>query len=481
MFEILKDKDIEILIEKVLKVLEDIGMICENKEILKAVENIGAEVNYEKQTAKFPRRIVREFIDEVKKEDKNKWEIKGENKKTLLSGFVPYDKSLEFKPPYIPFLFHQLATFFYDDKKKEKRKGNKEDFINLIKLGDSLDSENGVGHCLVLSDVPASIEPLEAALLLIEYSHKPRGVYVQDIRQIDYLKEIEEIAGIKDPYWHWLANVGFASPLKLGKDIAERFVYMLKTGIYPAKVYSMAVSGVNMPVTVAGSIVITSAEFIALWIIARSFNSNLPLTGLVLTGTMNMKSGEVNYWGFDVFIRRFSVCEFIKKLTGVNVSAGIGEWCQAKFPGLYAGLEKAYLAMTIAAFTGYHPEVGIGHIEQGLSISPVQLLIDREIARGLKFLESSVINDETIGLETILDIGNGIEKNYIDSEHTFANFRSALWDSEFFGNIESEEKILKNANEKVKQLISEYKKPEVNSDKISKIRQVIERAKKNLL
>lgn len=23
--------------------------------------------------------------------------------------------------------------------------------------------------------------------------------------------------------------------------------------------------------------------------------------------------------------------------------------------------------MTIAAFTGYHPEVGIGHIEQGLS------------------------------------------------------------------------------------------------------------------
>lgn len=59
MFEILKDKDMEPLLEGVLKVLEKTGMICENEEMLKAVENMGAEVDYEKRTARFPRKIVK--------------------------------------------------------------------------------------------------------------------------------------------------------------------------------------------------------------------------------------------------------------------------------------------------------------------------------------------------------------------------------------------------------------------------------------
>jgi len=488
MFEILKDRDIDLLTDGVLEVMEKTGIFCDNQEILKAVESAGAEVDFKKKTAKFPRKVIAKFIDEIKKEDKKGWEkeIKGENRKTMLSGWVPYvEYPAKFESPYIPFLFHQLATFYYDDEKKERRKGNRDDFITLIKLGDTLHPEQGSGHSLNLSDVSPEIEPLEAAVTLIEYSKNPRGVYVEDIRQIDYLKEIEGIAGIRDPHWHWLANVSFATPLKLGKDIAERFVYMIKTGDYPAKVYSMAVSGVNTPVTTAGCIVITAAEFLALWFCARLFNPKIPLTGFVLTGTMDMKSGGVDYWTFDTLIRRFSVCEFIRKWMGVSVSAGIGEWGPTKVPGFYAALEKAYLAMAIAAFTGFHPEIGMGHIEAGLSISPAQLLLDREIAKGLKFLESPLINEETIGMETILDVGFGIEKNYLQSEHTLKNFRSSLWNAEFFDrngwSVENEEKMLKKAREKVQQLISEYKKPEVDPDKISNIRQVIEKAKKNLL
>jgi len=488
MFEILKDKDLEPLSEGVFRVLEKLGMICENKEMLKAVENIGAEVDYEKQNAKFPKRIVENFISTVKKEDKAKWEeeIKEENKKTVLSGWTPYvECPATFKAPYVPSLFHQLGTFYYDDEKKERRKGCKDDFIKLIKFGDVLHPEDGVGHCLNLSDVSSAIEPLEAAGLLIEYAHKPMGVYVQDMRQLDYLKEIEQIAALKDPYWHWLANISFATPLKLGKEISDRFVYLSKSCNYPAKVYTMAVSGVNMPVTTAGCIVVTTAEFIALWMCARALNPKIPLTGFILTGSMDMRSGEVNYWGYDMLIRRLSTCEFIRKLTGVAVSPGIGEFCQAKYPGLYATLEKAYLAMTVAAFTGFHPEVGIGHIEQGLTISLAQLLLDREINMGLRFLESPVIDEENIALETILDVGYGISRNYLDTEHTLRNFRSALWKPEFFDlsgrGIESEEKLMKKINEKINQLISEYKKPEVDPDKISKIRQVIEKARRNLI
>jgi len=488
MFEILKDKDIELLTQGVLNVLEKLGMSTPNKDILGALENMGAEVDYEEGNAKFPKKLVQEFVEGIKKENKLDWEdkITGENKRNTFSGWIPYNQPLSvFKAPELPWLFHVGSTFYYDDERKEKRKADKNDFIYLVKLGDVLHPELGVGHHIILSDVHPLIEPLEAALILLEYAHKPRGVFLTDIKPLQYLMEIEEIAGIKDPYWHWLGAVSFASPLKLGMDIADRFVYMVKSGNYPAKLYSMATRGINAPVTVAGSIVLIAAEFIALWISARALNPGIPLTATVLSGVMDMKSGVLDICGFDNYINRVSVCEFIRKWLGVLVCPGFGEYCQSKVPGVYTALEKAYQAMIYAAFTGFHPNLGFGHIDSGLAFSPVQLFLDREVAKGLKFLECPLINEETIALETILDIGFGKEKNYLGAQHTLDNFRSSLWEPEFLKRnglvMQDEEKILNEVIAKIKQMISEYKKPEFDTDKISKIKKVIEKAKRKLL
>jgi len=51
---------------------------------------------------------------------------------------------------------------------------------------------------------------------------------VLDVRQIDFLLEIEEILRDHRPRWHWLANICTTSPLKLDKLAAERYVHMLK-------------------------------------------------------------------------------------------------------------------------------------------------------------------------------------------------------------------------------------------------------------
>jgi len=486
MFEILKDGDVEILAEGVFEVLGRLGMICENREILKALEDSGATVLLEEQRARFPRSVVERFVAETRKEEHAKREIGGENKKTLNSGYVPaVSAPARFEAPYVPYIFHPLAVFFYDEETGEKRRGVQDDFIRLTKLGDVLHSQMGVGHSLILSDVPAAIEPLQAALLLLQYAHRPRGVYVQDVRQIDYLLEIEEVAGIEDPYWHWLANVSFATPLKLGKDIADRFAHMVKTGLYPAKVYSMAVSGVSTPVTVGGTTVLTAAELIALWICARALDSSVPLTGMALVGTMDMRTGEVNYGTFDALIRRLSACEFVRKWTGVPVSPGVGEYTSSRTPGLYTALEKAYVAMTIAAFTGHHPEVGIGHLEAGLAISPVQFMLDREITEGLRFLESPTIDEDSLGVETILQVGFGQEMNYAETQHTLEHFKASIWAPEFFDrtgwSLESEAEALNKAREKVRQALEVYEKPEVDPEVIAGVEEVIAKAGKEFL
>jgi len=85
----IRQEDVEPLAEGVLIVLEKVGMLYQNEEILHSLESIGARVDRENQIATFPRRLVEEFVERL----------------------------------------GQMVQFFYDYGKEEKRRGSKRDFI----------------------------------------------------------------------------------------------------------------------------------------------------------------------------------------------------------------------------------------------------------------------------------------------------------------------------------------------------------------
>ena len=488
MFRLLREQDVEVLRRGVLQVLERVGFHVENREILQALKSAGAGVDFESQCARFPAAMTEAFVAAVRAEDKREWARRvaamGENAKTALSGWVSYEPEPELKAPYLPHLFHQLATFYYDDERQEKRKGNRDDYIRLIRFGDMLHPEEGSGHSLNLTEAAPAVEPLEAALCQLEYSRRPRGVYVHDVRQIDYLLEIEAIFGIDDPYWHWLANICPNSPLKLDRVVAERFLYMLKSGLYPAKLAAMPVSGVNMPVTTGGGAVIVAAEFLALWQAARALAPGVPLTGLIVSGTMDMRSGQVSFGAWDALRCRLASAEFIRAWTGVAVSPSIGEWTPASQTGMFAALEKANVALAVAAFTGCHPEIGLGHLDAGLTLSPVQLLIERELTASLRFLERRPIDMASLGLESIAAIGFGLERNYMEEEHTISRLRQESWLPEFFGRNgwtpAEDQAVQERALGRFKELVAAHRAPEGREDQLAAARAVVDRARRVL-
>ncbi len=488
MFRILRDEDVDVMRRGVLRLLERVGFHVDNRELLRALASAGSVVDFDRKVARFPAALTEAFVDAVRAEDKREWARKiaamGENAKTAYSGWMPYKPDPEFHAPYLPHLFHQLATFYYDDERQEKRKGNREDYLRLIRFGDMLHPEEGSGHSLSLTDVPPEIEPLEAALCQLEYSHNPRGVYVQDVRQIEYLVEMEGIFGIRDPYWHWLANTCPTSPLKLDNRAAERFLHMIKSGLYPAKLAAMPVSGVNMPVTVGGAAVLIAAEFLALWIAARAIAPSVPLTGLVVSGTMDMHGGQVSFGACDTLRNRIATAEFLRAWTGIAVSPSIGEWSSACRTGMFAALEKAHIVMTVAAFTGFHPEIGLGHLDSGLTISPVQLLIERELTASLKFLEHRIIDEASLGLEALEDVGFGFDRNFVEQDHTLAHFRRQCWLPDFYGRNgwtpEAEQAVKDKALKKVKELMAAHRKPADRDDRLAKATAVVERARREL-
>ncbi|MEW6358210.1 MAG: trimethylamine methyltransferase family protein [Planctomycetota bacterium] len=471
MFErhLLTDEGMERIGEAVLTVLEKVGAKYQSDEILKALEAKGAKVDHSRQVATFPHRMTHDFLDGIRKEHvQGKGDDKGHHK---------------FTAPGQPKLFHQLAQYFYDCEKRERRIGNREDYIHLLKFGDALHRADGVGHCLLLSDVPALVEPLEVTLMQFEHVHRPRGAYVQDVRQIEYLMEMEDISGVKD--LTWLANCGFSSPLRLGKDIADRFVRKIKRDD-TANLYIMTISGAGTPVTVAGTIVLAAAEFMANWMAGRAISPTARLSAGSWIATMDMHSGEASYHTPDAIVRNFGIREFMRRWTGIATGAGGGSYCPAKVPGIHATLEKAYRAMAVSAFAGSHPGIGIGLLDGGLAISPVQFLLDCEMSKALEHLNSPIeVNEETIGLDAILDVGHAEKTNYMEAEHTVKHFRSATWLPELLDRNgwigpESEERVLKRAQERVNDLVASYEKPDVDEDMLNKLRAVVERARKEL-
>lgn len=487
MRKILSSSDVEKLIDGVCEVLEKLGFYCENKEMLDAYKDAGAIVDFEKQVARFPKALIKNFGQELLNEDKSEWDsfVTGHDRMVIYSGYNPYKEDQGMKQPPLPYMFHNLSTYYYDDEKKERRLGNVEDFIELIKFGEAVHPQKGMGHALNLVDgVLPEIEPLEAARVLLEYSHNPSGVYISNMNQLEYLMEIEEIAGINNPYWHWMANIPCSSALKLEKAVCDRYVHALKSGIYPAKVTAMPVAGVNIPVTAAGSTVVIAAEFIVLWLAARLIQTKkIPLIGMPISGTMDMKKGDISFTAFDAAITRLTVCDFIKQWTGVRLSAGPGEWTPTKVPGLYTALEKAYFAMLCAWYTGHHPDVGVGHIDSGLTISPAQFLFDLDFSKGLKFLEPPVISAETMGIDAILEIGFGKTESFLSNEHTVEFMKTSSWIPGIMSRSwspEAENEALDKAIKAVKEYKASYKKPEDREEILIKVRSVIERAKKDL-
>jgi trimethylamine:corrinoid methyltransferase-like protein len=241
------------------------------------------------------------------------------------------------------------------------------------------------------------------------------------------------------------------------------------------------------PVTAAGFIVVTSAELIATWLAGRALNPKVGLGGSIWGATLDMKTGEVSYNTFDAMLFAFATSEFMRQWTGRDVPVGGGEYCDARVPGYYAALEKAYKALLIAAFSGHHPAIGQGMLDKGKTLCPVQLLLERDLTRGAHKLGTAIeITAETISLDTILDIEFGIASNHMATEHTLHHYREALWCPELIertpwaGEVK-EKQVLDRLQAKVDELVRSYRKPETDPDKLVRMRQVVKRARKELL
>ncbi|MBN2450427.1 MAG: trimethylamine methyltransferase family protein, partial [Lentisphaeria bacterium] len=327
------------------------------------------------------------------------------------------------------------------------------------------------------------LESLETALVLAEYAQRPAPPFAWYADQIDYLREMGDILGI--PNWFTYGATCFAHPLRFDRDVADKFVRRIREG-GPAGLTAMPVAGMTTPVTVEGFIAVAAAEHVATWMAGRALDPACPLGGSMWSGTVDMRTGSVSYSTFDALFYGFACCEFLRLWTGRHLPVGGGEYCDAREPGTFAAMEKAWKAMTIAAFQGSHPSIGQGMLECGRTLCPVQVLLEQDFFHGLEQMAQTVQpTPDRIDLDGIADVDLGLTRSYLAGAGTLAHFRE-LWLPRFvprsgWDGPRGDRLALDRARGRMDELLDAYRKPEGREDVLERLRAVVARARQRLL
>ena len=171
----------------------------------------------------------------------------------------------------------------------------------------------------------------------------------------------------------------------------------------------------------------------------------------------------------------------------MSIHGGGGEYSDARYPGYHAAYEKAYKAMTIAAFTGQHPGIGQGMLETGKTLCPVQLLLERDLTSGAAIYGRPVdTSPEALCMDEILDVGFGLDESYLTTDTTLTAYRDHLWcpawmERDGWRGVETDTKVLDRIQQEVDDLVASYVKPDVDPDKLAEMRKVIGRAGESLV
>jgi len=470
------ESDLTNLDEGIRDVLQNVGLWVQSDEALNALKEFGAIVDRTHEIAKFPESLIDEIIASQKKR--------------------PWKPRREMSPPrgeYMTGISGQVGQFYYDFEKRERRPGNRADFLKVIQFGDVWGRGMKVSTPLVIREIDPRIEAIEALALTIEHARKPGVAYQMFADQIDYIAKIGEAYAGDRRLFVGNPNIWMISPLRMCKRHARLLARLLQPDLSPrtAIIGSMVIGGGTSPVTTAGSIIVAACEILGGWAVVKALDPKAEMIGGIVSGVLDMKTGIASFSAPEAVLQDLGVCELFRRIYGGHVHAACwSDYTDAKVPGLQAEYERTFKAAVVATVSGDSFHRGTGLLDSGKLFSPEQLILDQETGSALwRFSKGIEVAEDTIALDLIKKVGLGRQKTYLQQKHTAQNYRKVQWFPSLFQRAswregedgQIEEEILARAHKQFVDAASEYVPPEVEKSVLREIQKTVKRARKELL
>jgi trimethylamine---corrinoid protein Co-methyltransferase len=426
---ILSDDDMQKIHHAALEVLDTVGMKIDHHEALDYLEAAGCKIDRESMVCKFPSDLVQKMVDKRREDSKN-------------TDKIPECMAVR----YSKVQFHEgerkvqrdfsvstggFTSFIYD-LDGNRRSATIEDARKSIRMAHQMDNVTFIGLPCAAQDVPHRHRPIVMAAELVKNTNKFGGIEVFEASEIDYVVRIAEVvAGGKEALKKRPILVGYAearTPLSIDNNMAEIYLEYLKRG-FPQSLDTMPNVGFSTPMRPASALAMGVAETLGGLVLAYAVDENAVVGIDVTPSFSDMRTGIFKYAGAEriplLIARVQMMADYYGYLAGIH--GGKTDSC---FPDVQAGVEKA-LSTMMPVLAGVIGIGTVGHLENAVTFSPLQLVIDNEITGYIRHaLKGFEVSDETLCLDEIKQVGIG--GSFINTVETATRFREEMFLSDMF-------------------------------------------------
>ena len=405
---LLTNQQIEMIHERALYILDKTGVKFDSEDALKILKDNGADVDFVHQIVKFPPQMVMDAIKRVP-EAIQLYDREG-NLAVKLGG-----NNSHFDPGSSPMNFMESDGITV-------RLAEAKDLVKISKVNDSLANIALQSTAVVLNDIPQQIGDSYRLYLLLKNSPKPCISGAFSVHGISDMREM--LAAVMGGYEVLkekplvVFDICPSPPLKWTRISSQNIIDCARFGL-PLETISVPMPGAVSPATLAGSVLIHTAETLSGIVLAQCVNPGTPVVygGAPMYFDMRQSTTSLNSMETNLISSAYSQ---MGKYYGMptHTYAGLSD---SKMIDAQAGLESG-MSGVIASLSGINVISGVGVMEFCNTFSIEKLVLDNEICgMALKYGQGIDCSEEAFALDLISELGPG--GDYMSSAHTLKWFK----------------------------------------------------------
>ncbi|MEI7615840.1 MAG: trimethylamine methyltransferase family protein [Actinomycetota bacterium] len=462
---ILRENQIEQIHKTSLDILKVIGFKFESDKALKILEENGCEVDYNTKIAKIPSNLVEECI----RKTPSSFVLKARDPKLNISvgGNTIY------------FMNSAGARYADIDTGEVSLPTLEQNNIGVL-VSDSLSSvhvfPSYTPYFEIMGVPPVMSCPVSCASRH-RFSSKPsRGA--QPSYSYIWETKIAQAVGAQ-----LFGCVEGAAPLSLSEDAIEA-AYVYLNADFPIYIASGSIMGGSHPVTIAGASASHNAELLAIIVLLQCIRPGCGVIANNASFSMNMRSGDISFGTAANALHQMAYNQIWHDLYKIPVNNSGSGFSNSKFIDYQLGAEKLPLAMC-SALSGANMILLHGGVTAELAYNPILAIIDDDVANTIgKIVESFDVNDATIGLDTILEVGVSTG-TFLTTKQTRTYWKSEDYQTQVFDKLSYKEwteggkkTVIDKAKERYDEIISTHKPLPLTQGQDESISEILNEAEK---
>jgi trimethylamine--corrinoid protein Co-methyltransferase len=402
----LPDSTAELIHEKSVEILGEIGFCVPEPDALSRLEAAGFPVDRDSQMVRITQDLLAQAL------------------RTLPRDVLLYDRPREDPAPFRHnscFMGAGTPVNVLDLSSGERRPATRQDVCNFVTLQDRLPEVDIVRPTVTATDQGECSDLVEIAELL-RRTDKPVVHRVLSAERVDAaVQMLAAVAGGEDAFRERPNFATLYCPISPGYFTPQNIRCMLRWARHgvPITLLSMAMGGASAPATLLGELVVINTDILA-WIVAlQNLHPGTPLLYGSVSAVLDMRTGLLPLGAPERGMINSGAAAMARYYGIPSMCGGLSS--DAKQLDAQAGFEKAVTAVPLL-LEGADIIYGIGAIDAGATISYTQMVLDDELAAGLRrMMEGITLHD--LDEELALIKANTPRGNFLKEKHTRRTFR----------------------------------------------------------